>query len=211
VRALRNGSAGWLCALLPLIVVNTLGYIGLLDTSEALLAGAVALVGSPLLGGAVVGLLSGRPWRGSAGGASAALGAGAIAGGLYLASLLGLVIAAAGLDAEPELLAAHPIRVALATIFLACVLAAVGLGVAAVVGQQSRITPGPRAGSLPQGHAAGPGATPATRRTRTLASAVPTAATRTRATVGASAPRPMSRPMMPPDARRPTSDRGARR
>ncbi len=134
---LREGIAGWICAVLPLIVVNALGYVGLLNTEEAIIAGALALLGGPFAGGAVAGLLGGRPQQGHPGGAVGAMPAGAIAGSLYLISLLGLVEAATDLGAEPELLAQHPVRVGLAALCLASILAAVTLAAGAIAARRA--------------------------------------------------------------------------
>lgn len=136
MRQLRDGVAGGLCAVLPLLAVNAMGYLGLLDTQEALLAGALALVGGPLLGGVVAGLLGSRTRR--AIGAIEPLRAGIVAGILYLATLLALVIVAAQIGAEPPILAEHPLRVGGAMICLATLLAAVALGIGALASRHSR-------------------------------------------------------------------------
>lgn len=230
MRPLRDGIAGGLCALLPLVVVNALGYLGLVDTVHVLIAGALALVGSPLLGGAVVGLLAGRPDRGHVGGAAGVLVPGAIAGGVCLVALLALVAVAAQLGAEPELLAVHPIRAALAAVCLACVLVAVGLGTAALVARSVRGSSVVRAASTSRGDGAGmrtrtsSGTNPAhaTRGTRTLASmttgrmpGMPTATpSSTSASRGAPIPASAPRTATPSAARRPSRpsvDRETRR
>jgi hypothetical protein len=148
VAQLRDGVAGWICAVLPLIVVNLLGALGWVTTEDALVTGAIALLASPLVGGAAAGLLGGQWQRGHPGGASGALPGALIAGSLYLVTLLGLVVAAGRLGTEPELLAAHPVRVALAAVCLSCVLAMVALGSAALVSRRSQAS-GAAAASQP--------------------------------------------------------------
>lgn len=139
VRQIRDGIAGGACALLPLLVVNVLGYLGLLTSEDALLAGALALIAGPPVGGVVAGLLGARPRARHAVAAGGALVAGLIAGGVYLATLLGVVVVAAQLGAEPLLLAEHPLRVGGALVCVATVLAAIALGVGALVGRSQQV------------------------------------------------------------------------
>ncbi len=127
VRQVRDGLLGGACAVLPLLVVNVLGYVGLLDSRVALLAGALALFGGPLLGGAVAGLLGGRVRR-----APIPLVAGMLAGVVYLVALLTLVVVASKTGAEPLILAEHPLRVGGAMVSLATLLAMITLGVGAL-------------------------------------------------------------------------------
>jgi len=159
VAQVRDGIAGWICAVLPLIVVNALGYVGLLNTEEALIAGAAALVGGPLVGGAVAGLLGGRPQADHPGGATGTTGtlpAGAIAGSLYLISLLGLVEVATELGVAPALLAQHPLRVGLAALCLSCILAAVTLGAGALAARRASLRASQPGVAVPQAQRLGP-------------------------------------------------------
>jgi hypothetical protein len=156
VAQVREGITGWICAVLPLIIVNALGYVGLLNTEEALIAGAVALVGGPLVGGAVAGLLGGRPQPGHPGGATGALPAGAIAGSLYLISLLGLVEVATEVGVAPPLLAQHPLRVGLAALCLSCILAAVTLGAGALAARRASLGASQPGVAVPQAQSPGP-------------------------------------------------------
>lgn len=163
VRQLRDGIVGGLCAVLPLLVVNVLGYLGLLDSQQALIAGALALFGGPLIGGGVAGLRGGRDR--DAPGAAGALRAGVVASVLYLATLLALVAVAVQVGTEPLIIAEHPLRVGGAMVSLATLLAVVALGVGALA---SRNSPRPQraARRIPPEPARTPDRVPATRAAR---------------------------------------------
>ena len=131
------GIVGWLLSILPLVVVNGLGYANLLDTQEAVLAGAAALLGGIALGGAAAGLLGGRQGRARPGGVGDATIAGLLAALLFAATLSGVVLTANALQISPAIVAEHPIRIGLVIVFLAALLlmSALASGVLARRGQ----------------------------------------------------------------------------
>jgi hypothetical protein len=125
---------------LPLLVVNVLGYAGLLDSRVALLAGALALFGGPLLGGVVAGFFAGRALH-----ALIPLVTGMLAGGVYLVVLLALVVVALQTGTEPLILAEHPLRVGGAMVSLATLLAMVTLGIGWLARRSARSIQSPMA------------------------------------------------------------------
>lgn len=135
MRRYLGGLYGWLASMAPLIVINGMGYVGLLNSQEAALAGAAALLGGPLLGGVVAGYYAGAPSRREPGGMASAAVAGGVASALYLAGVAGLLIAATQLGALPQIIADHPIRAGTAVVFLALILLAVAVAVGAWSGR----------------------------------------------------------------------------
>jgi hypothetical protein len=93
-----GGLVSWLVAVLPLVAVNLAGLAAIFDFGETVLAGAVALVGGLLVGGALAGYLGGRPRPGNPGGAAGGAATGAIAALIYLPTVLALVLAASAAD-----------------------------------------------------------------------------------------------------------------
>ncbi len=96
-----GGIAGWIAGALPLVAVNIADYLGVFAFQDAMLAGAVALVGGALICGVVAGSFGGRARPGRPGGAASAaprqwLGLGA--GLLFFAALpLGVALATGGI------------------------------------------------------------------------------------------------------------------
>ena len=122
----RDGALGWLASLLPLVVVNILGYLGYFDTQDALIAGALALLGGLVLGGVVAGTLSGRARvkrrkRVSPRAPDRWWTAAATAGGLYVVTLLSLITAAMLLGVGPDIVAMYPAPVVVAIVCLGSV------------------------------------------------------------------------------------------
>lgn len=136
VTRIAGGIAGWLAGLFPLIVVNLLGGLNILNSEEAAALAAAALLLGPTFGGLAAGALgvrSGRP--------GAASRTGAIAAILYLVSLVALVVIALRPDAIPVLMAEHPIRTVLVVvcmISLAGLLLAVAFATGAWAGRRRR-------------------------------------------------------------------------
>lgn len=130
-----GGIAGWLIGLLPLIAVNIAGKIGTLSADDAVLAGAVALLGGLLLGGIVAGAVGGRPARTRPGGVTGAFISGGIAALLYAVALIALVIGAGRAGAAPAVVAEHPIRMSAAVVFLAALLLAIAVVTGAIAGR----------------------------------------------------------------------------
>lgn len=118
VRILASGCYGWLGGIVPLIVVNALGYENILSPAQAALYGASALVLGIVLGGVFAGHGGARPRRRMPGSFGASAGAGVIAALLYLATLFGIVAGARHLGVLPPLLVEHPIRMAVVALFL---------------------------------------------------------------------------------------------
>src|SRR5260370_3265390 len=67
-----GGIAGWIAGALPLVAVNIADYFGVFAFQDAMVAGAVALVGGALICGVVAGSLGGRARPGMPGGAGGA-------------------------------------------------------------------------------------------------------------------------------------------
>jgi hypothetical protein len=128
-----SGIAGWLTAVLPLVVVNFVGAL-VFSAGETATASGVALLVGPVLGGAAVGLLSEPDRRNLRRGAGAA---GGIAAALYFVSLLGLILFALGAHTVPQIAQEHPLRAGAILAGLAAALAGVLLGVALAVGAWS--------------------------------------------------------------------------
>jgi MFS family permease len=127
---------GWIASVLPLIVVNICGALGVLSWDDAFIASAVALLAGPLLGGLVAGYLAGRPDRSrssSTSGARAASLTGAVVAALYFLSVLGLVVYALRPETIPATVQEHPVRSALAVTALA-IFALSAVGVAFFIG-----------------------------------------------------------------------------
>jgi hypothetical protein len=139
MRWIGAGIAGWIAAIVPLLVVNIAGYANVFDADTAVLAGAVALVGSVLLGGIVSGALACRQPTSMSGGASAALSGGAAAALLYVVSLIVVVRVAVQTDAAPQIVAEHPIRIAVAILCLGALLLGIALLTGLFLGRRGRI------------------------------------------------------------------------
>ena len=147
MRRIAGGVVGWLAAVLPLLGVNIAGYASVLDTETAVIAGAAALLGGILLGAVVKGLLAGRPSAERAGGAAATLPAGGVGAALYAVSLIVVVEVAIRIQAAPAIVAAHPIRIAVAIIFLGAILLGLALLVGALAARlpvKQNVRPAPR-------------------------------------------------------------------
>jgi hypothetical protein len=133
VARIGSGIAGWLTAVLPLVVVNIVGAL-VFSTGETATASGVALLVGPVLGGIAVGLLSEPDRRGLRGMAGTA---GGIAALLYFVSLLGLILFALGARTVPQIAQEHPLRAGAVLAGLAAALAGVLLAVALAVGAWS--------------------------------------------------------------------------
>ena len=139
-----GGVAGWLVAVLPLLVVNALDYFGVYYFPDPVVAGLVALVGGLLLGGFTAALLGGNRQEG----ARSAAPAGAVAAILYAASLFGLLYVARGSDAPPSFLSQHPIRVSAGILFFTALLLLVALTTGALTSKR-RVTDAERVVAYP--------------------------------------------------------------
>jgi hypothetical protein len=138
MRWIAGGIAGWLAAVVPLLGVNIAGYANLFDTDTAVIAGAVALIGSILLGGLVAGLIAGRSSTSRAGGAATSLPAGIVAAGLYVVSLMTVVFFAIHTGAAPAVVAEHPLRITGAVICLGTILLGMSLLFGVLAGKRVR-------------------------------------------------------------------------
>lgn len=134
---IAGGVAGWFAALLPLLGVNIAGYANVLDTQTAVIAGAAALAGGIIFGGLMSGLLAGRPTPRRAGGVSGALPAGIVAAGLYVVSLIVLVVVAIQMDVAPPVVAEHYLRISGAIICLGALMLGVALLTGMLVGRRA--------------------------------------------------------------------------
>jgi hypothetical protein len=137
VRRVIAGILGCVAGVLPLVLVNVLvngaGTFGDLETAaaqNAVLFGAVALLGGILLGGAIAGWIAGRRGGAAAGGV-----AGIIAGVLYAITVILLVVGGARQGWGPPIAALHPIRASAAILLVGALLTAVALGVGALAGR----------------------------------------------------------------------------
>lgn len=128
-RILAGGGGGWFVAVLPLVVVNALGYTGVLDPAQAAFYGASALALGILLGGLLAGRIGSRPHSDSqqdrAGGPR--IGAGALAATLYVFTLLGICLVARHLGVLPPVIVIHPVRMALVILFFGSTLFAIAV------------------------------------------------------------------------------------
>jgi hypothetical protein len=127
MRWIVGGIAGWLAAMAPLLGVNIAGYASVFDSNTAVVAGAIALFGSILLGGMVTGVIAGRPSSVRAGGATTTLPAGVVAALLYIISLITVVMMAIRIEAAPAVVADHPLRISGAIVCLGAILLGVSL------------------------------------------------------------------------------------
>jgi hypothetical protein len=139
----RAGVLGWLAGLLPVVAVNVIGYLGYLNTEDALNAGAIALFGGLALGGLLTGVLSGRARarrnrRVARNARERWWTAAATAGGLYVVTLLSLMVAAALLHVGTDIVELYPVPVAVAVVCLGSALAVIALGVGALAGRGAR-------------------------------------------------------------------------
>ena len=154
-RRVIAGILGCAAGVLPLVLVNvlvngagTFGDIETLAAQNAVLLGAVALLGGILLGGTIAGWIAGRRGGAAAGGI-----AGTIAGVLYAITVILLVVGGARQGWGPPIAALHPIRASAAIVLVAALLTAVALGVGALAGRgqgpASRQAPsGPRSAAV---------------------------------------------------------------
>src|SRR5260370_33131842 len=94
-----GGIAGWIAGALPLVAVNIADYLGVFAFQDAMLAGAVALVGGALICGVVAGSFGGRARPGRPGGAASAAPSGILAALLYVITAAGLVVVTGRRDA----------------------------------------------------------------------------------------------------------------
>ncbi|MEO7000844.1 MAG: hypothetical protein ABI068_03490 [Ktedonobacterales bacterium] len=155
IARILGGIAGWLVGVLPLVIVNLVGFAGTLDPDQAALAGAIGLVGGVMLGGVVAGFIGGR-----SGGVGGALLSGGLAALLYVASVGGLLIFSGSQGDLPNIILEHPIRVGVAVLCVGAMLlmltllvgffssrgqrqneAPINAGQVGQVGQQSAYTP----------------------------------------------------------------------
>ena len=120
-----GGAAGWAAAVTPLVAVNLASFAGLFDFQSMAVAGAMALLGGILLGGAIAGGIAGRPREEYAGGALAGAVAGGILALLYGATALTLVLITSIADSAPPLLVdslAGIVRMVVAVLFIAALM-----------------------------------------------------------------------------------------
>lgn len=162
-----GGLSGWLVSLAPLVIVNILAFVTVIDPGMTPIAGGVGLILAIALGGLTAGLLGGK--RG--GGTGGAI-AGAIASALFTASLVALMYRLRAQGQLPYLLALHPLRAMGAIGFIACLLLGVAVMAGASAGrrqarhwEQSANAAQParmaeRRPSAPSGHASRPNARP---------------------------------------------------
>lgn len=136
-----GGVAGWIVGLLPFVAANVADQYIEFDSHETLLLGAGVLVGGVLLGGVVSASIGGRVRRDGSGGASAAAVAGGVAAGLYVATLIAVILSGRLVSSEPTLVAEHPIRASGVAVFIGALMMMVALGVGAVRG--GRAAPAP--------------------------------------------------------------------
>lgn len=137
MRWIAGGIAGWLAAVAPLLAVNIAGYASVFDSDTAVIAGAIALIGSIALGGLAAGLVAGRPSATRAGGALTALPAGILAAVLYIASLMTVVVVAIRIDAAPSVVANHPVRITGAVVCLGAILLGMSLVFGFIAGRRA--------------------------------------------------------------------------
>ncbi|HKV85897.1 MAG TPA: hypothetical protein VJN88_15200 [Ktedonobacterales bacterium] len=138
-----GGVAGWIAGLLPLVAANIADQYIEFDSHELLLLGAGVLVGGVLLGGVVSASIGGRVRRDGSGGASAAAVAGGVAAGLYVVTLIAVILSGRLVSSEPTLVAEHPIRASGVAVFIGALMMMVALGVGAVRGGHAAPAPTP--------------------------------------------------------------------
>ncbi|HEV2457369.1 MAG TPA: hypothetical protein VGS80_03320 [Ktedonobacterales bacterium] len=134
-----GGVAGWAAAVTPLIAVNVASLAGLFDFATMAVAGALALLGGILLGGAIAGGIAGRPRGAYAGGALAGAQAGGIVALLYGATALALVLVTSVADTAPPLLVdnlAGIVRMMVAVVFVAALVVAIAFAAGWLSGQR---------------------------------------------------------------------------
>ncbi|HEY1390065.1 MAG TPA: hypothetical protein VGF38_16120 [Ktedonobacterales bacterium] len=136
MRWIVGGIAGWLAAMAPLLGVNIAGYANVFDSNTAVIAGAVALLGSILLGGLVTGLIAGRSSSARAGGVLATMPAGVLAAFLYSISLITVVMVAIRVEAAPTVVAEHPLRISGAVVCLGAILLGMSLLIGVLTGKR---------------------------------------------------------------------------
>lgn len=149
MRWIAGGVAGWIAAMLPLVGVNIAGYADVFDTQTAIIAGAVALALSIVLGGLVSGLIAGRSSPARKGGAAAALPAGVIAALLYAVSLIAVVLIAVRSNVAPAVVSAHYLRVSGAILCLGAIQVGIALAAGMRAGRRE-LRAGAGAGAQPQ-------------------------------------------------------------
>jgi len=122
IARILGGIAGWLVGVLPLVIVNLVGFAGTLSPDQAALAGAIGLVGGVILGGVVAGYIGGR-----SGAIAGALLSGGIATLLYVTSVGSLLLVAGSQGDLPNIILEHPIRVGVAVLCVGAVLLMIAL------------------------------------------------------------------------------------
>ncbi len=158
----RNGAgiAGWLAALIPLVIANLATYLGSLSFDEALQVGTIGLLASILFGGVVAGALGGRHGGGARGAARGA----SISATLYAISVIVLNVGASLHDSSSPQILSNPIPAVMTLVFCAALMLGVALLVGTLAGSKPRArrTPAPqRSASMPRDRAASPYGTPA--------------------------------------------------
>jgi hypothetical protein len=140
---IAGGLAGWIAGALLLVAVNVADFVGIFSFDEAVLAGTVALLAGTVLGGAVAGIIGGRPRAGQPGGAAAAFPSGVLAALLLGASVFALKIASGIRDSAYNLSAQEWLRYAVTIVFFSALLLGVALLAGALAGRRSasRILP----------------------------------------------------------------------
>jgi hypothetical protein len=166
-----GGVAGWAAAVTPLIAVNVASFAGLFDFASMAVAGAAALLGGILLGGAIAGGIAGRPRGGYAGGALAGAQAGGIVALLYGATALALVLVTSVADSAPPLLVdslAGIVRMVVAVAFVAALVVATAFAAGLLSGRRMQaplaMAPAGKAAARTPGHSGGFGHSPAAMR-----------------------------------------------
>ena len=129
-----GGLSGWLVSLAPLVIVNVVALITVLDPGVITLAGGAGLLLGIALGGVTAGLLGGRRGGGGWGG----FVAGALAAALFAATLIALLYLLKAEHQAPYLLALHPLRTIGAIGFVASLVMVVAASVGALAGRRQR-------------------------------------------------------------------------
>jgi hypothetical protein len=133
-----GGIAGWIAGALPLVAVNIADYLGVFAFQDAMLAGAVALVGGALICGVVAGSLAGRARPGRLGGAASAAPSGILAALLYVITVAVLVVGTGVRDAAFTFDLRQWLGLGAGLLFFAALPLGVALATGGIVGRQTR-------------------------------------------------------------------------